>query len=184
MKNKKIVILSGSIRNGRKTHAIAECVTRQLKSMENVAANLIDLKTVRLPLFEQIIDNEALYPDNLKAFSAEIVNADGIIIVCPEYKNSIPGVLKNALDYLKPQIFKHKPIGNITVASNDFGGLNCLAHLRLVGLAMGGLPIPEKCCISNVNGLFTPENILDEHLIAEKIATFLDAFLWYVNRVS
>ena len=65
---------------------------------------------------ETRLDNEEQYPETLKKLSSALINADGIIIVSPEYKNGMPGVLKNAFDYLSPQIFKHIPLGIVTVS--------------------------------------------------------------------
>ena len=68
------------------------------------------------------------------------------MIIAPEYKNGYPGSLKNALDYLRPEVFRRKPIGIVTVSAGGFGGINCLAQLRLVCLAMGEVPIPTSPC--------------------------------------
>ena len=181
---KQIVILSGSVREGRKSHYVAELITEKLKNSTNHDIILLDLKEYPLPLMETRLDNKNQYPETLKKLSSALINADGIIIVSPEYKNGIPGALKNALDYLKPQIFRHKPIGNITVSSGGFGGINCLSQLRLVSLAMGGLPIPEKLCVSNINEFFNNSGAILNTSINEKTTQFLDAFLWYVKRMS
>jgi len=181
---KKIVILSGSVREGRKSHSIAELISEKLKKSTNLDVVLLDLKEYPLPIMETRLDNEEQYPEILKKLSSQLIKADGIIIVSPEYKNGIPGALKNTLDYLKPQIFRHKPIGNITVSSGGFGGINCLSQLRLVSLAMGGLPIPEKLCVSNINKFFNNSGAIIDSSINEKATQFLDAFLWYVKQMS
>ena len=76
------------------------------------------------------------------------------MIVAPEYKNGYPGSLKNAFDYLPAGILRRTPVGIVTVSSGGFGGLNCLAQLRLVCLAMGGVPIPVALPVSRVDEAF------------------------------
>ena len=88
------------------------------------------------------------------------------------------------LDYLDPQIFKHIPLGFATVSSGGFGGINCLSQLRLVGLALGGIPIAEKLCVSNVNELFDQSGKLQNHSFSEKSTQFIASFLWYTDRFS
>jgi NAD(P)H-dependent FMN reductase len=101
--------------------------------------------------------------------------------VSPEYKNGIPGALKNALDYLRPQIFKRTPLAIATVSSGGFGGINCLSQLRLVGLALGGIPISEKLCVSNVDEVFDINGMVIEDSISEQTTQFAEAFLWYIK---
>lgn len=67
--------------------------------------------------------------------------------------NGYPGVLKNALDYLLPE-YKRKPIGIVTVSAGGFGGINCLAQLRLVALGMGAFPILAALPVSRVQDAF------------------------------
>jgi len=70
------------------------------------------------------------------------------------------------------------------VSSGGFGGLNCLSQLRLVGLALSGIPIPEKLCVSKVNELFDEDGNLQDASFTQKTSDFIQQFLWYVNRLS
>lgn len=179
---KEIVVMSCSIREGRKTHKVAEFLSKELNKKEGYKMNLVDLKEVNLPMFTEKLD-ESEYPENLKKFSDAIVNSDGIIVVCPEYKNNIPGVLKNAWDFLKPQVFNRIPMANITLGSNSFGGPNCLSTLRLLELNMGGVPTPQKCYL-NIQEIFDENGHLLESVLIEKTAYILDNYWWYVERLS
>ena len=70
-----------------------------------------------------------------------MARSDSLVIVTPEYNNGYPGGLNYALDYLLPE-YQRKPIAIVTVSAGGFGGINCLAQLRLVTLGMGAFPIP------------------------------------------
>jgi NAD(P)H-dependent FMN reductase len=181
---KNIVVLSGSIRAGRKSHFVAELMVTKLNEHATINATILDLKAYPFPVMEIRMNRAEEMPSGLQEFSDSLSNADGIIIVTPEYKNGIPGALKNAFDYLNPQIFKHIPLGIATVSSGGFGGAFCLSQLRLVGLALGGVPIAEKLCVSNVNELFDDEGQLADDSFGEKATQFANAFLWYVERLS
>lgn len=181
---KKIVVLSGSIREGRKSHFVAQYITQELSKNKKVTTTLLDLKEYPFPIMEKRMDQTDQLPEGLKTFSHIISQSQGIIIVSPEYKNGIPGALKNALDYLNPQILKHIPLGIVTVSSGGFGGLFCLSQLRTVGLALGGIPIPEKLCVSTVNEVFDTFGTLQETSFNKKANEFIKALLWYVERLS
>jgi NAD(P)H-dependent FMN reductase len=88
-------------------------------------------------------------------------------------------VLKNALDYLLPE-FKRKPVGIVTVSAGGFGGISCLAQLRLVLLAMGAAPIPASLPVSRVGQSFSDDGPTDEGF-AQRAARFADELLWWTE---
>ena len=106
------------------------------------------------------------------------------MIVAPEYKNGYPGSLKNAFDYLPAGILRRKPIGIVTVSSGGFGGLNCLAQLRLVCLAMGGVPIPVAFPVSRVDEAFDEPGALRDPKLAARVGPFLDELIWYTRALA
>ena len=180
----KIKILLGAIRKGRKSEKIANIILDRIQFKSDIEAELIDLIDYDFPLLvERIEEMETVLPGFVD-FSNKLEEADGIIIVAPEYKNGMPGSLKNALDYLKPQIFLHKPIGITTVSNGGFGGVNCLAQLRLTVLALGGLPIPEKLSVSNVSEFmgYNAQHTVNDFTL--KTDQFINGFIWYVERLK
>ena len=106
------------------------------------------------------------------------------MIVAPEYKNGYPGSLKNAFDYLEAGILRRKPIGIVTVSSGGFGGLNCLAQLRLVCLALGGVPIPVTLPVSRVEDALDEQGGLRDPKFAAQASTFLDELVWYTEALN
>jgi NAD(P)H-dependent FMN reductase len=101
---------------------------RQYKQMET---EILDLLEYNFPMMEERLRFCNDPPPGLREFSEKIARADAVVIVTPEYNNGYPGVLKNSLDYLLPE-YRRKPIAIVTVSAGGFGGLNCLAQLRLV----------------------------------------------------
>src|SRR5207302_10690125 len=121
-------------------------VFAQLKKRSGVETELLDLLEYNFPIMEERLHRRTDAPPRLQEYAAKIGRADSLIIVTPEYNNGYPGVLKNALDYLLPE-YERKPIGIATVSAGAFGGINCLAQLRLVTLGMGAFPIPENLSV-------------------------------------
>jgi len=107
-----------------------------------VNAELLDLQELNLPMMEERLRFRDDAPPNVALFSSKIRAADSILIVTPEYSGGYPGVLKNALDYLKEE-HRHKPVGIVTVSAVETGGILCLVSLRQIILQLGGLPIPR-----------------------------------------
>ena len=103
------VVLLGSLRAGSAHRIIAEA----LPALAPEGVSVTPLGSVgEFPLYDQDIQQQG-FPDAVTAMGMRIARADGVIIVTPEYNYSVPGGLKNALDWmsrLQPQPFVRKPV--------------------------------------------------------------------------
>ncbi|MEG4581619.1 NADPH-dependent FMN reductase [Microcoleus sp. MON1_C5] len=176
-----IPVLLGSSRTGRQSVKVAQFILEQLRQCDRVQTELIDLREYRLPILEERLNETSTPLPTVLQFCSKLGQADGLLIVTPEYKGGYPGVLKNALDYLEPQALRYKPIGICTVSSGGFGGLNCLTQLQLVCLALGGLPIPDKLPVSNVQDLFDESGNLCNSAFKPKLESFIEELVWYTE---
>jgi chromate reductase len=92
-----------------------------------------------LPAFDQ--DEEAAPPFPVGAFRAAVADADAVLVVTPEYNGSIPGALKNALDWgSRPRdtaAFRGKPVAVIGASTGSFGGVWAQAETKKVLGLMG-----------------------------------------------
>lgn len=124
----KIAVLVGSLRNASYNKALA-------RTIEEVAPEGIEFihgDISVLPLFNE--DLEAEYPTEASNLKEVIRNADGLLIVTAEYNRGIPGVLKNAIDWVsRPwdgQPLKGKPVAIAGVSSGKIGTAVAQSHLR------------------------------------------------------
>ncbi|HBY95422.1 MAG: NAD(P)H-dependent oxidoreductase [Ardenticatenaceae bacterium] len=100
-----------------------------------------------------------LYDDDLEAPAAAqrlrqaAQRADGLLFASPEYHNGIAGVVKNAIDWLRPRDVRDKPIGIIVVGGGTAGGHRALTHLRQVARGLGAFAIPAEVSIANTDAI-------------------------------
>jgi NAD(P)H-dependent FMN reductase len=184
MESLEIPVLLGTIRAGRRSGDVARLVRDELGRRDGITTHLIDLAEYDFPVMRERLSQAERPPGGLREFSAALARADGLAIVAPEYKNGYPGALKNAFDYLDAGILRRKPIGIATVSSGGFGGLNCLAQLRLVCLAMGGVPIPVPFAVSRVNEAFDEQGQPRDPGLAARLGPFLDELIWYTRATA
>src|SRR5581483_4749986 len=177
-----IPIICGSTRRERKSIKVARFVLKKLQGRKGVETELLDLLAYNFPIMEERLHRRDDPPPGLKEFGEKIGRADSFIIVTPEYNNGYPGVLKNALDYLLPE-YERKPVGIVTVSAGGFGGINCLAQLRLVVIGMGAVPIPESLPVSRVHESFKDDGTYDP-AYDKRAAAFLDEMLWFTEAIA
>jgi NAD(P)H-dependent FMN reductase len=177
-------VLLGTVRLGRRSADVARLVLRDLQARDSIETDLIDLADLDLPVMRSRLGEPGTDTAQASALSAKLTRADGLLVVVPEYKNGYPGSLKNALDYLPAGILQRKPVGIVTVSSGGFGGLNCLAQLRLVCLAMGGVPIPAVLPVSRVTEAFDERGDLRDQKLAARVGPFLDELIWYTQALA
>lgn len=125
----EIGVLEGSLRRQSLSRAFA-------KNIKKLAPHNISVKTLPscgdLPLFNQDLLDEKI-PDSVSALETALLGSQGILIVTPEYNWSIPGVLKNAIDWasrLKSNPLQSKPVAIWTVAPGLLGGARAHESIR------------------------------------------------------
>ena len=139
-----LVTLLGSLRKASHNAAVA----RALPFLAPERTKITPLDTVgSFPLYDADFEKEQ-FPADVTVMGNAIRSADGVIIVTPEYNYSVPGVLKNALDWisrLPEQPFAGKPVAIVTASAGMLGGARAQYHLRqiLVYLDAAVLNKPE-----------------------------------------
>jgi len=177
-----IPIIVGSTRRERQSVKVARFVLARLQQRKGVETELLDLLEYNFPIMEERLHRRDDPPPGLKEYGEKIGRADSLIIVTPEYNNGYPGVLKNALDYLLPE-YERKPIGIVTVSAGGYGGITCLAQLRLVTIGMGAFPIPENLAVSRVQDSFNEDGTPNDSGYEKRGAAFLDEVLWFTEAI-
>jgi NAD(P)H-dependent FMN reductase len=177
-----IPIIAGSTRRDRQSIKVARFVLARLQQREGVETELLDLLEYNFPIMEERLNHRDDPPPRLQEYAQKIARADSFIIVTPEYNNGYPGVLKNALDYLLPE-YERKPVGIVTVSAGSFGGITCLAQLRLVTIGMGAFPIPESLPVSRVHETFKEDGTPTDSVYERRATAFLDELLWFTDAI-
>jgi NAD(P)H-dependent FMN reductase len=178
-----IPIILGSTRRGRQSPKVARFLLERMRRTEQIETEILDLLDYNFPIMEERLRRRDDPPPRLKEFAEKIARADSIAIVTPEYNNGYPGVLKNALDYLLPE-YKRKPIGIVTVSAGRFGGLTCLAQLRLVTLGMGAFPIPASLPVSQVEESFDDSGDTKDPYYDKRVTGFIAELLWFTEAIA
>ena len=175
----KIQIILGSTREGRNGEKVCKWITDIAKKNKETEYEVVDLKEWNLPMFNDPkppIYGEYSY-DYTKKWSKKISEADGYIIVTPEYNHGYPGVLKNALDLLYKE-WNNKPVAFVSYGGY-VGGSRAVEQLRLVAVELQMTPIREEVNIPFVWQAFDEKGeIINEHLNekAEGMLKQLDIF--------
>jgi chromate reductase, NAD(P)H dehydrogenase (quinone) len=125
-----VLVICGSLRKGSYNAALA-------RTLPALAPGGMKLRAApsfaSFPLYNFDIQDATGFPPEVNAWADAIRRADGLIIVSPEYNWSIPGGLKNAIDWvsrMKEQPFKDKPVALQSAAGGILGGSRMQYHLR------------------------------------------------------
>lgn len=131
-----VLTVCGSLRTGSHNAAIA----RTLPALAPAGMTISPAPAIRgIPLYDADIQYTTGFPAEVVAWADAIRAADGVVIVSPEYNWSIPGTLKNAIDWvsrMKEDPFKGKPIALQSAATGMLGGGRMQYHLRQVFTAL------------------------------------------------
>lgn len=146
----KIKIILASVREGRFGDKVAKWVLDMVSENKNVEAEILDLKEYQLPMFAEpvspmYIQGEYRTPE-INRWAQKIADADGFIIVTPEYNHGYPASLKNNLDYLFKE-WNKKPV--TFVAYGSAGGARSVEQLKQVVVQLQMVPARNAVHILN-----------------------------------
>jgi len=145
----RILAISGSLRGRSSNTQVLRAVIKLAPPTVNV---IMETELDSLPFFNPDLDEEGMMPPpQVRGFRMRIAAADALLICTPEYAHGIPGVLKNALDWLvSGSEIPHKPIGLINASPRSIHAQVSLADTlktmmaRLVPEASITLPLSGR----------------------------------------
>jgi len=183
-KNKiKVLAFAGSLRKESYNKALIE-TSKELAS-ENVEIEVFDLAPI--PLFNQ--DLEQNMPESVKEFKRRIREADAILIATPEYNRSVPGVLKNAIDWASrpsnDNSFDDKPVALMGATGGGIVGTSAVQlHMHQIFAFLNMHPLERPVLyISNADQKIKNGRVVDEET-RKRISELLEALAKWTIRLG
>jgi len=172
---KRILIFPGSQRKQSLNHRLATHFASFLK--QEFYAEILEADTVDLPLFNQDLENNPGVINKVKPVYEHFLNADGLIVVSPEYNGSVSPYLKNTVDWISrlPRIlanegyinpFHGKPLLLASATPGQSGGILGLQSARNLFTYLGGLILAEQITLPYAVDAWEDDGSLDPYLNA------------------
>jgi chromate reductase len=173
----RVLGISGSLRRGSYNTALLRHAG-DLFAAEGVEFE-IDDELRSIPPFDE--DCEEHEPAAVAAFRAAVGAADAVLFATPEYNSSIPGELKNALDWLSRPLatspVRNKPVAVIGASTGAFGAVWAQAELRKVLGAMGARVIEGDVAVGHVADRFDASGHLNDPNLEEELGVVVRALI-------
>jgi len=173
MEQLNIPVLLGTSRKLRKSVFVAKWLVAEMEKRPEITTRLFDVAEFALPHDDYGQEIKHLFP----TWRDAIVEADGLVIVTPEYNHGYPGSLKAVLDLLLPE-YIHKSVAFVGVSAGPWGGTRVIEAMvpmvRELGLAVTftdlNFPFVQKT--------FDEQGKLLDNAFEERVKGFLDEVVW------
>ena len=180
----KIIGITGSLRSGSFNTAL-------LRAAKEIAPNSVVLEIATLkgiPLYDGDVETAEGIPQAVMTLQEQIATTDGLLLATPEYNNSMPGVFKNALDWLSrppsesARIFRNRPVAVIGATPGGFGTVLAqnawLPVLRTLGTCpwFGG-----RLLVSRAHQIFNENGVMVDETARQQLADFLVGFIEFIQ---
>ncbi|MEA2311006.1 MAG: hypothetical protein QOE28_974 [Solirubrobacteraceae bacterium] len=165
----RILGIAGSLRRDSHNRRLLRAAGEALPS----GVDLIEWDGLAgLPAFDE--DRETTPPASVRAFLEEIESADALLIATPEYNASLPGALKNALDWASrpfpDNVLRDKPSAVIGASTGLFGAVWAQAEVRKVLKASGAHVLESELPVGMADGAFDADGGLADPELGERLA--------------
>ena len=180
----RIVALSGSLRSGSFNTSLARAAAEV--APQGVT---IDVRTIHgIPLYDADVENGPGIPEPVTKLKDDIASSGGLLLVTPEYNNSIPGVFKNAIDWLSrpdadiARVFRGRPVALIGASPGRFGTTLSQAAWLPVLRTLGMRPwLDERLLVFEARKSFDASGKLTDVHTRERLVKFVEGFCAFVQ---
>jgi chromate reductase, NAD(P)H dehydrogenase (quinone) len=176
----RLLILGGSLRKDSSSAALARAVAKRISGRMEVST----FDVASLPHYNADLGK----PQEVLDLIAAIDGADGVLFVAPEYNYSVPGFIKNAIDWASrpayKSVFRGKPCWVVTTSGGAMGGVRCQSHLKYILNAMLARIFPWQEAIVPFANKKTEEGRFTDEDVLAFIETALDAFAEWARMVG
>ncbi len=179
-----IVGLCGSVRRGSYNLMLLRAIAEAFP-----AGSTLDIASIRdIPLYDGDLEAEHGIPPAVQQLKERIAAADGLLIATPEYNNSIPGVLKNAIDWASrppadiSHVFRGRPVAIIGATPGPGGTALAQAAWLPVLRTLGMLPWFEgRLMISGAAKVFDGDGHIADAATRDRVRAFVDGFVAFAG---
>jgi len=181
-----VLVICGSLRKGSYNAAL----TRALPALAPPDMKLITAPPFgAFPLYNADVQEASGFPGPVNDLAAAVRDADGVLFVTPEYNWSMPGALKNAIDWvsrMKDQPFKEKPVAIQSASQGPLGGARMQYHWRMsmtfLNAFIFGTP---EVFVGSAATKFDKDTLeLKDQPTKDVIKTQLASFAKFIHRVN
>jgi chromate reductase len=158
----RLLGMSGSLRAGSYSNAVIETLREKFAGRADLS--LYDLAPI--PAYNQDLEGDKR-PRVVKQLLADIADADGLVLCAPEFNHSIPGVLKNAIDWASRPSFQsvlaYKHVAIMATSRGPLGGARCLEHMRVaLDSCLSRIALAREVIISAAESKIQGGRLVDE----------------------
>ena len=180
----RIVAIAGSLRRGSFNAALLRAAAAL--APEGVTLEIATIKGI--PLYDGDVESADGIPPTVAALKDSIATADGLLLATPEYNNSMPGVLKNAIDWLSrppadiPRVFGNRPVAIIGASPGGFGTVLAQSAWLPVVRTLGMKPwFGGRLMVSRAGNVFDQAGELIDDTVREQLRNFVRGFSLFVQ---
>ncbi|HVH46235.1 MAG TPA: NADPH-dependent FMN reductase [Labilithrix sp.] len=183
----RILGVSGSLRRASFNTALLRAATEVVPAQTTIeSASIRDI-----PLYDGDLEAEHGLPESVRELKERIVQADGLLIVTPEYNNSIPGVLKNTIDWLSrpaadiARVFGNRPVAIVGATPGRGGTMLSQSAWLPVLRTLGTLPwFGGRLQVSDARNVFDADGRLVDERVRSELTRFVAGFASFVANAS
>jgi chromate reductase, NAD(P)H dehydrogenase (quinone) len=180
----RVLGISGSLRRASYNSALLRAAT-QLMPPEST----LEVASIRgIPLYDGDVETQGI-PATVTALKEAVIAADGVLLVTPEYNNSLPGVFKNAIDWLSrpasdiKRVFGGRRFAIIGASPGGFGTVLSQAAWLPVMRTLGTQPwFGGRVAVARAGGVFDDSGNLRDTVIEEQLKQFLAGYVAFLRR--
>jgi chromate reductase len=181
----QFLAIIGSLR--RRSYNRMTCEAARELLPDGVTLEVADIGSI--PLFDPDVLEEQGVPQSVRRLKEQITAADAVVIFSPEYNFSVPGVLKNAIDWVSrpptEQPLRDKPVAIMGAASGRLGTARMQYHLRQTLVSLEALPLARpEVMITGCAEKFDAEGRLTDEPTRAQIRSQLEALVAWVQRLG
>jgi chromate reductase len=178
-----ILGFAGSLRKGSYNRALLQAALEL--APKDAQLETFDLEGISP--FNQ--DLESHLPEKVRKFKAKIVAADAILIVTPEYNSSVPGVLKNAIDWASRPVednsFEDKPVAIMGASPGRLGTVRAQWHLRQICVSLNMHPLNRpEVFVNFAHEKFDKNGRLKDEETRNMVKELLEALVRWTERLK
>ena len=179
-----IIGISGSLRKGLFNSALLQAAVEL--APPGCTIEIGDIHGI--PLYDGDVEEATGVPVEVTELQDRIAAADGLLVTTPEYNNSMPGVLKNAIDWLTrppnelPRVFHGKPVAIIGATPGGFGTvLSQTAWLPVMRTLSMKLFTGSRLMVSGANKVFDDKGQLVDDATRERLTAYINDFVAFID---